>query len=390
MLPLERQDAPPGSLDYPMPPTVDCIHLTIVHARRDTRIYLKEVASLFRHGISVGLVVADGLGDAVDDGIPTWDLGKPKGRLARALFGSLRAFRKIRSLNASLVHFHDPELIPLGLLLRMTGRKVIYDVHEDVPRDIMLKDYIPSYLRSFVAGTMSLMEACAGKCFSGIVAATPRIASRFPSAKTIMIHNFPLVGELESDIGWAEKKREICYVGGIAANRGIRELVMAMDLVPDDVRLNLAGRFGEPDVERDVKQMPGWRKVNELGFLDRPGVRATVTRSMAGLVMLQPTSTFVDAMPIKMFEYMSAGIPVIASDFPLWKDIIEKRDCGLCVNPMDFQGIAGAISYFVENPDAARRMGDNGRRAVLDHYNWGVEEKELLKLYLNQGVKTHQ
>ncbi len=89
----------------------------------------------------------------------------------------------------------------------------------------------------------------------------------------------------------------------------------------------------------------------------------------------------VDAQPNKMFEYMSAGIPVIASDFPLWREIIEGCGCGICVDPLDPKKIAEAIDYLVDNPEIARRMGENGRKAVYDRYNWDVEEKKLLALY---------
>jgi glycosyltransferase involved in cell wall biosynthesis len=89
----------------------------------------------------------------------------------------------------------------------------------------------------------------------------------------------------------------------------------------------------------------------------------------------------IDAQPNKMFEYMSAGLPLIASDFPLWREIVEGNDCGVCVDPADPAAIAEAIDRLVENPDLARRMGENGQRAVHERYNWAIEEKKLLALY---------
>jgi glycosyltransferase involved in cell wall biosynthesis len=121
--------------------------------------------------------------------------------------------------------------------------------------------------------------------------------------------------------------------------------------------------------------------VNPTGFLDRTGVESVFARSMAGLVTLQPVKNYIDALPVKMFEYMSAGIPVIASNFPLWREIISKNDCGLLVNPLDAGAIAKAIDYMVLNPKEAERMGRNGRKAVETHYNWNQEEKNLLNFY---------
>ena len=121
--------------------------------------------------------------------------------------------------------------------------------------------------------------------------------------------------------------------------------------------------------------------MDALGFVNRKGVRATLARSMAGLVLLHPIINYIDALPRKMFEYMSAGIPVIASNFPLWKEIVEGNQCGLTVNPLSPEKIVRAIEHLITHPEKARRMGKNGQRAVLAKYNWKQENAKLLGLY---------
>jgi glycosyltransferase involved in cell wall biosynthesis len=216
-----------------------------------------------------------------------------------------------------------------------------------------------------------------------VVAATPAIHKKFVrmGISAVNVNNFPMLGELESKTSWANKKNEICYVGGIAAVRGIRQVVAAMALTKSGVRLNLGGGFPEKAVRSEVERSPGWAAVDELGFLSRPQVRDVLGRSVAGNVTFLPEPNHVAAQPNKMFEYMSAGIPVIASNFPLWREIIEGSDCGLCVDPLDPSAIAAAVDHLVENPDIAHRMGENGRRAVDERYNWAVEERKLLDLY---------
>ena len=143
----------------------------------------------------------------------------------------------------------------------------------------------------------------------------------------------------------------------------------------------MVGAFSEEKIEDEVKSYEGWRRVEEFGFLDRLGVAEVLLRSKAGLVTFHSVPNHIDAQPNKMFEYMSAGVPVIASNFVLWREVIEGNNCGLCVNPQQPKEIAEAIDYLLCNDVEAQRMGANGRKAVSEKYNWKLEEARLLELY---------
>ena len=106
-----------------------------------------------------------------------------------------------------------------------------------------------------------------------------------------------------------------------------------------------------------------------------------MARSIAGMILFHPEPNHVDAQPNKMFEYMSAGMPVIASNFPLWREIMEGSECGICVDPLNSEEIAKAIQFIIKHPAKAEQMGKNGRRALVDRYNWEMEEKKLLGFY---------
>jgi glycosyltransferase involved in cell wall biosynthesis len=358
-------------------------HLTSVHPRFDTRIFVKMCRSLVDHGVAVALVVADGKGSEDCDGISIYDVGVSNGRLDRIRRAPGRVLKKAVELDADLYHFHDPELIPVGLKLKRMGKHVIFDSHEDVPQQMLDKPYLNPPLRWLLAQGLSLLERWACARFDGVVAATPFIRDKFLriNPATVDVNNFPLLDELVSEVPWTEKRAEVCYIGSIDRIRGILEICDAMGRVKSLARLNLGGRFNSRDLKQQAQQFPGWARVNALGYIDRDGVRSILARSMAGLVTLHPARNYIDALPVKMFEYMSAGIPVIASDFPLWREIIVENDCGLMVDPLNPPQIAEAIDYLVNHPAEAERMGRNGRKAVLEHYNWPREERKLLEFY---------
>jgi glycosyltransferase involved in cell wall biosynthesis len=358
-------------------------HLTSAHPRDDIRIFHKQCLSLERAGFSVLLVVADGLGSDATRGIEIHDVGLSRGRVDRVLRICRLVFRKAVELDADLYHLHDPELLWAGLMLQRRGKRVVFDSHEDVPLQLLGKPYLNPVVRGFVAKFYRVVEKFCCKRFSGVIAATPTIRDKFLAihSKTVDICNFPMLEEFATNVQWAEKMDEVCYVGGLSQIRGLWEMVAAMNILPGATRLNLVGGFSSPQDRELICREPGWCRVNETGVLDRAGVATVYRRSFAGMVTLKPLPNYIEALPIKMFEYMAAGIPVIASNFPLWKSIVAEHSCGLCVDPNDVRAIAGAIVKLTAAPDDARAMGENGRRAVLTIYNWKAEETKLIAFY---------
>ncbi len=360
-------------------------HLSSVHPRDDVRIFWKELTSLASAGYDASLVVADGQGDSVcENGVKIYDVGRSSGgRLARMVHTTRRVYRKALSLNADLYHFHDPELLPVGVRLKRAGKKVIFDSHEDFPADILSKPYLRPWARTLISRSFAWYERRACRKLDHIIAATPAIRRKFvkQGLEATDVNNFPLMNELQDASDWAGKSQSVCYVGAMTTIRGLEELVEAMHLVKSNARLSIAGVFSEASLEKKCRESRGWEHVDYFGFLPRAGAHDVMHASMAGVVTFLPAPNHIDAQPNKMFEYMSAGVPVIASNFPLWKEIIEGNACGICVDPENPADIALAINKIIEDPISARKMGERGRAAVLDKYNWPAEIPKLLAVY---------
>jgi len=362
-------------------------HMSSVHRSLDIRIFHKECVSLARAGYDTHLIInanRDDVKEAARHGVTVHALKyvPEKRRLSRMLFHAFNCYKMAKRLNADLYHLHDPELMPYGLLLVWSGKLVVFDVHEDLAGSIMSKNWIPYFARHVISRLSRNFERFCANYFSAVVAATPYIGALFHGvkARVSIVNNFPIRGELVTESNQEIVIRDsVCYVGGIEETRGIKEIVYAIGMV--QCPLLIAGRFGSPELRDKIMKFPGWGYVNEYGFVNRESVTSIMQRSFCGLVTLYPVPNYVNALPIKMFEYMSAGVPVIASDFPLWRKIIEGSECGICVDPKSQEQIANAILYLRDRPDEVVRMGENGRRAIDDLYRWDREEHEMLSLY---------
>jgi glycosyltransferase involved in cell wall biosynthesis len=360
-----------------------CI-LTTVHSPFDVRIFHKQAKSLFRAGYDVTLVAQHDK-DEVVDGVKILALKKPRNRLERIIKTTSEAYRKALLVDSDIYHFHDPELLPIGVKLKKRGKKVIYDVHEDVPRQTLSKHYLPVMIRQPLAWTIGAVEWIGAKVFDAIASATPKIAKRFPAHKTVSIQNFPLLNELAGclQIPYLKRPESFVYIGDITLIRGAREMVCAVGHLKTiaNARLSLAGDFVPPMLHNELKSLGGWPLVDYHGHVSREQVASLLNSARAGLVTLHPIVNYIDSYPVKMFEYMSVGLPVIASDFPLWRQIIDGAGCGLLVDPLDPAAIAEAMRWILEHPAEAEEMGKRGRSAVERVYNWDSEAAKLKDMY---------
>jgi glycosyltransferase involved in cell wall biosynthesis len=362
------------------------VHLTQSHSVFDTRVFHKECYSIARAGYKVALCAPHDRNEIVD-GVQIIGIPEERKRLCRITRGTWRVYDCAIRENADLYHFHDPALIPAGLLLWMQGKHVIYDIHEDVPKDLLSRYYIAPPFRRLFSWLFARLEEFAARRFSALVVTTPTVSKRFKgiNENTVVVKNYPWKDELSSAqrVPWKNRPNAVVYVGACTKIRGIIEMVRAMDCIDPALQahLKIAGTFVPPALYSQMVDMDEWKYTSFEGHLTREAVSRLLSQVRAGLVILHPELAYVQSLPTKMFEYMAAGLPVIASDFPLWRSIIERIGCGLLVDPLDLKDIGHAIEYVLRNPSKAEQMGQRGRKAVVDSFNWENESAKLLDLY---------
>lgn len=366
-----------------------CI-ITSAHPIFSTRIFHKEAKTLIKIGYEVTLIVQHDKNE-IKDGIKIIALPRPKNRFFRIFVTSWKAFNLALKQKANFYHFHDPELLPAGILLKLlTLKKVIYDVHEDYPQAIRTKPWLPPFFRGLIVSVFSSFELLLVRLLDSVIAATDDISHRFPEKKTITIKNYPILAFVRSahsdakiDIGFGRKGPTLIYAGAMAEKRGIYELVKALESIDEKykVTLKLLGKFSDKAFERRVRSLKGFAKVDFLGRVPYEEVSEHLMAVDIGFVLFHPAPNHLKSMPNKLFEYMAAGLPFIASNFPLWKEILEENECGLTVDPLNPNQIARAIEYLLDHPGMRRKMSKNGQRAVREKYNWEKESEKLSELY---------
>lgn len=356
-------------------------HLTTVHKRYDSRIFWRMCSTLVKNGFIVNLVVADGKGDEINNGVYIWDIGKPKDRIDRILNFGKKILKKALELDCRVYHFHDPELIPVALSLKKNKKKVIYDVHEDYPIQFLYKYYLNYlYLNKIMAFFFDIYEKVSSSKFDFVITATDFIKKKFESkvSNIVSIFNYPLLEEFENFINWEERKNFIIYSGLISKYRGFSQILQVAKCLKLD--LILAGEFENTKLKQEFKNTD-LSNIKYLGFLDRENLRRELISSKIGLSILWPTEQYLYSLPSKIFEYMGFGVIPVISNFKFWKEFFSNIEGIFFVDPFDDNSICEIIKYILNNQDLMKKYSLDLRNIIFSKYNWESEAKKLVNVY---------
>lgn len=353
-------------------------HCSILHKIDDSRIFYKECITLAKAGYDVYYIAHSSENKHFKaNSYQGVNLQKLKSK--NRLYNNLYLFVTIIKQRMTIVHFHDPELIVIGLLLKLFGKKVIYDVHENVRQDILYKDWVKPGLRMILSKAAVFFESLANVFFDGIVSATPVIAKNFNNKNNYIVRNFPPLIHHSEVINIRRDKNVIIYIGTLSETRGIKELIRAAEHLTGVAELWLLGGWINEGFKLECEMLVGFKNTKYLGIVNHEEVIKILKEATIGLCTLHPISTFKDSYPIKVFEYMQNGLPVLISNFEMWKALFGD----LCEysNPMNPMLLAEKIKAMLSNHSRLEEMSAKGKIAINEKFNWYSESKNLEDLY---------
>ncbi len=370
---------------------ISVCHLTLLHKLDDARVFYKECRSLAKNGFDVTLVGFESTDyQIVKDGVKVISINIPtKNRIEVIRKRGKVAYRKALEINADIYHIHEPELLSVARKLKQRGKKVIFDSHEfygwqlyygvHKPKIINVP---PAFMRLYARFYMRREARICRKLDAVIAVCTFQGKNYFESraSRTVYIRNTPVIN---NEISQQDTNNcdSIAYIGGLTYERGVTHLIKACHKA--NMKLILAGNFIKKGYKEELMAMPEWECVDYRGFLNRQGMDEVMRQSCIGISNILNLGQYnsIDTFPTKVLDYMMMGLPVIISDTDFHKKMNEKYHFGLCVDPADVNKMAEAITFLRQNPEKAKEFGENGRKMIMEDWNWNVDEQRLIELY---------
>lgn len=360
--------------------SVRVVHLSSVHPRHDVRVFHKEAVSVAKN-YETFLVLADGEGNAVKGNVSIVDVGRPKSRIVRLLLTTWLVFFKAYALKASLYHFHDPELIPMALILKLLGKKVIFDMHENTDLQLLEKPWIPTLVRRPLSKVYSVCERIACSCFDHVVVPQYVMKDKYKlGSKTTVICNFP--SSYENDAILSDGSRfELIYSGSVSNARGFENMLSLIEeLIGFDSRyvLKIAGKLSENQIKK-VDNSIASENIYLLGYLTKEELYRAYSTAGFGLILFNNVGQYGMAYALKLFEYMQNGLLVVMPNFGDWLTFNEDYQAGITIDPSNSKEIASQI-HALSDEDLASIRASN-KRLVSEVFTWSSQENKLFETY---------
>ncbi|MGB9858157.1 MAG: glycosyltransferase [Dictyoglomaceae bacterium] len=358
-------------------------HITTVHSPFDVRIFHKECKTLAKSGYEVYLIAQHDKEEIVDS-VHIIPLTKVRNRLKRMIYLPIEAFRKALKLKADIYHFHDPELIIAGIFLKLFGKKVIYDIHEYYSEIISAKNnflgkvYFIKFIIKF------LLEYAPKFIFDLLIFPTESLREEYGSlSKSITLVNFPTIQEFNNGkLGVEVKKFDVIFVGTVSPSRMsfMLEVAYQLSLKKNNFKWLFLG-IPSATIDWVLKNYNREFLRDHIVMVDRVSYEDVLNylkQSFIGFNYHTYEKRFLVAIPMKVFEYMMMGLPVVTTALPELGRYLKNNFHAILVysqNPSDY---SNAILNLLENPNEAFKIGNAGKDLIFSRLNWDYSEANKL------------
>jgi len=357
-----------------------CI-ITTTHDRFDGRIFHRQAITLNNAGYRITFLVP-GSFNGIEKGIRIISFPLIKNKYKR-LISNIRIVRTALKLKADIYHFHDPDFLLYGLVLKWISKQVvIFDVHEDFSLVLLEREWIPKWLRKIYSAVYRFTEKFASKVFDGIITATDHIQTLFPKEESIIVHNYP-----ENKNKSLKRKNiipnSLVYIGGLNPIRGIEEMLKAVVISRDKlpIKIHTYGQFTDMDYKKRIMSDFKHDYIHFHDVLPMNVMHQKASQYSAGIICYLPLPNHIESMPNKIFEYMMLGLPIIGSNFPLWKKLINDNKCGITCDPTSPQKIADAILTLFSDATEIENKAQTSIELFNKCFTWTNEKQILLNFY---------
>lgn len=360
-------------------------HFTTVHPIEDVRIFTKQCVGLAENGFDVTLIACgEKAFEDKKNGVKRISLNVPvKNRFHRFSKRSQVVFEKALEVNADIYHFHDPELMFAGLKLKKEGKLVVFDIHENVAEQIMCKPYIPGYItRKLLSKIYRVFETRIGSKFDAFVTVTEDVAKHLHHHNIHIVKNLPKI-KLFADDSLPPPtpvfdEFTIIYPGSLSQSRGIYDILEALKIIKQPVKLKLFGKWDSETFKKKCEAHPAWNQVFFGGMVPQSDIIPHIKNADLGIHMVHDIGNFTGGLSVKVFEFMASGIPCLTSDTESKRDMFKDR-VYYC-EPDNPQKIARSIEKIITNYTKAQEKAKTALEFAKQN-SWEKEEHKLISLY---------
>ncbi|RJP50885.1 MAG: glycosyltransferase [Anaerolineaceae bacterium] len=365
--------------------------VTSIHPDFDFRVW-KYATSLTRAGQEIHLICPWNLEEgSLIEGVKMLTFSRVENRFLRIFLVPYRVLKTLLPIirQVDIIHFHDIDLLPLMAIVSLV-KPVVYDVHENYADEMLVRNWIPRFLRWPLYWYVRFIQIIFPLILRNIVLVVPYQDHEFNNNRLnkIQIMNFASLRLLEDfKDNYMKRDSQILFSGSHYEENGSmlllditeemkRRCVKAQVVATD----RFSSRRYREQFEAEIKRRD-LTNIRIVHCVPSDRIMSILNEATVAVLTDLRVPKAIKGIPTRLFEYMAAGLPVVASDLEILVDIISDKQCGLLARPEDPGMFVDAIEKLVNEKDFAYSLGLNGQNAFRRNFSWESQIPDLLKFY---------